>query len=119
MAENVKTRDLTCIVCPRGCNLTVKFENKNVLSVEGNICPRGKKYAEDEVICPRRTVTTTVKCEDGGVVAVKTRETIEKEEMLACMEKINSVVASLPVRIGDVIVSDVCGTDIIATQNRG
>ncbi|MBQ1998185.1 MAG: DUF1667 domain-containing protein [Spirochaetales bacterium] len=80
---------------------------------------RGKKYAEDEVICPRRTVTSTVKCEDGGVVAVKTRETIEKEKMFECMEKINSVVASLPVKIGDVILSDICGTDIIATQNRG
>lgn len=119
MADNTKTRELTCIVCPRGCNLTVKYEGKNVLSVEGNICLRGKKYAEDEVICPRRTVTSTVKCEDGGVVAVKTRETIEKEKMFECMEKINSVVASLPVKIGDVILSDVCGTDIIATQNRG
>ena len=119
MADKIKTRELTCIVCPRGCTLTVKYEDKNVLSVEGNICLRGKKYAEDEVVCPRRTVTTTVKTEDGGVVAVKTRETVEKENMFKCMEKINSIVAPLPVRIGDVIISDVCGTDIIATQNRG
>ena len=119
MADKIQTRELTCIVCPRGCNLTVKFEGKNVLSVEGNICPRGKKYAEDEVICPRRTVTSTVKTSDGGVVAVKTETTIPKEEMTLCMEKINLAVATLPVRIGDVIIANICGTNIIATQNRG
>ena len=112
-------RELTCIVCPRGCQLTVELDGKNVISVSGNICKRGKTYAENECTNPMRTVTTTAKTADGGVVAVKTETTIPKEKMFECMEKINSVVASLPVKIGDVILPDVCGTDIIATQNRG
>ncbi len=119
MTDNIKTRELTCIVCPRGCQLSVKFEGKNILSVEGNICIRGKKYAEDEVICPRRTVTSTVKTSDGGVVAVKTSVPIQKDDMAICMEKINAAVVRLPITVGDVILKNICGADIVATQNRG
>ena len=54
-------RELTCIVCPLGCDLKVELdENKRVLSVSGNTCPRGKVYAENECVNPRRTVTSTV-----------------------------------------------------------
>ncbi len=111
-------RELTCIVCPRGCQLTVELEGKNVLSVSGNICKRGKTYAENECINPMRTVTTTAKTADGGVVACKTETTIPKEKMFECMEIINKTVVALPVRVGDVILEDVFGSRIVATQNK-
>ncbi len=113
----IKTRNLTCIVCPRGCALTVEMEDGAVKSIAGNLCPRGKKYAEDECIHPMRTVTSTVKTEDGGVIAVKTDRTIPKENVFECMEKINAAVAKLPVHIGDVIIADVFGANVVATQN--
>ena len=34
------------------------------------------------------------------------------------MEIINKIVAPLPVRIGDVLATDVFGTNIVATANR-
>ena len=72
-------RELTCIVCPLGCDLKVELdENKRVLSVSGNTCPRGKVYAENECVNPRRTVTSTVRCEDGSMISVKTDTTIPK-----------------------------------------
>ena len=111
-------RELTCIVCPRGCRLTVELEGKTVLSVSGNICKRGKTYAENECTNPMRTVTTTAKTEDGGVVAVKTETTIPKEKMFECMEIVNSIVVSLPVKVGDVICENVFGSRIVATQNK-
>lgn len=111
-------RELTCIVCPRGCQLVVELDGKNVLSVSGNICPRGKKYAENECTNPMRTITTTAKTSDGGVVAVKTETTIPKEKMFECMEKINAAVVELPVCVGDVILEDVCGSRVVATQNK-
>lgn len=112
------TRELTCIVCPRGCQLTVELEGKNVLSVSGNICKRGKVYAENECTNPMRTVTTTAKTSDGGVVAVKTETTIPKEKMFECMNIINSTVVELPVKVGDVIIDDVFGSRVVATQNK-
>lgn len=110
-------KELTCIICPRGCQLTVDIGDE--LMVSGNICPRGKIYAINECTNPQRTVTSTVRTSDGGVVAVKTDTTIPKDKMMECMEIINSVLVELPVRIGDVIVDDVFGAKIVATQNRG
>ncbi len=115
----ITERNLTCIVCPRGCTLTVALDGKTVTSVSGNLCPRGKKYAEDECTHPMRTVTTTMRLSDGGVVAVKTAAPIPKEHIFDCMAAINATVVPLPVHVGDVVLSDVCGTDIVATQSVG
>lgn len=111
-------RKLTCIICPLGCEMTVQTEDKKVLSVSGNTCPRGKAYAESECIAPKRTLTSTVRCSDGGLVSVKTDKPIPKEKMSECMAVLNSVTAALPVSIGDVIVEDVFGSRIVATQNK-
>ena len=111
-------KELTCIVCPRGCQLVVELEGKKVLSVSGNICKRGAVYAENECTNPMRTVTTTAKTNDGGVVAVKTETTIPKEKMFECMEMINSVTLSLPVKVGDVVLEDVFGSRVVVCQNK-
>ena len=69
-----KSRELTCIVCPRGCSLKVTFTpDGKIDSISGNACKRGITYAENECTHPKRTVTTTVKLEDGGVVAEQAR----------------------------------------------
>ena len=116
-----KERLLTCIVCPRGCQLKVALgEGGEVLSVEGNICKRGAIYAEAECTHPVRTVTTTVRCADGEVVAVKTASTVPKEKMFEVMKEINSTVAPNEIKIGDVIIDNVAGTGVavVATANK-
>ena len=112
------TRELTCIICPRGCGLKVEIEDGKVLSVTGNSCPRGVKYAEDECCNPMRTITSTVRCEDGRVISVKTDRPIPKAKMFECMKMINSATAHLPIHIGDVIIEDVFGSNVVATENR-
>ena len=111
-------RKLTCIICPLGCELTVQTDDKKVILVTGNTCPRGKVYAENECTNPQRTVTSTVRCDDGGLVSVKTDTTIPKEKMADCMKLINKTVAKLPITIGDIIIEDAFGSKVIATQNR-
>lgn len=115
------TRNLTCIVCPRGCQLTAEIENGTVVSVTGNTCPRGKQYAEAECTHPVRTVTSTVRAADGSVVPVKTNTTIPKEKMFDAMREIDRASVTLPVRIGDVVIRDLLGTgaDVVVTANRG
>ncbi len=116
----MKTRELTCIVCPRGCSLVAELsDNGEVISVSGNLCPRGKTYAIDECTNPMRTVTSTVRCKNGSVVAVKTAANVPKSRVFDVMEAINSITAPDTVCIGDVIISDVCGTgvDVVATAN--
>ena len=111
-------RNLICILCPRGCALTAKQENGS-WSVTGNSCPRGEKYAIDECTNPVRTVTSILRISnrDGIMVSVKTSAPISKGRMWEAMEKIRNASVAAPVRIGDVLLTDVCGADIIATKN--
>jgi CxxC motif-containing protein len=113
-------RKLTCIVCPLGCELTVKTEGKCVAAVAGNTCPKGKAYAENECTNPQRTVTSTVRCECGDVVAVKTERAIPKELVFAVMGEINSTLAKDGLKVGDVVIENVCGTgvNVVATANH-
>lgn len=113
-------RNLTCIVCPRGCALTVSFDGDGKISnISGNACKRGVVYAEDECTNPRRTVTSTVRLASGGVVAVKTSGTVPKDSVFAVMAEINRATAPLGTKIGDVIIENVLstGVDVVATAN--
>ena len=112
-------RNMTCIVCPMGCQLTVELENGEVKSVSGNTCPRGKQYAIDECIHPMRTITSTARTENGEVIPVKTDRTVPKELMFECMKEINKAVVKLPARIGDVAVENILGTgaNVVVTAN--
>ena len=85
----MEKRNLTCIGCPMGCQITVEFEGEEVFSVKGNTCAIGDKYARQEVTHPERTVTSTVVVVGGA-----------KERT-------------------DVVIKDVCGTgvDVIVTKN--
>ena len=113
-------RILTCIVCPRGCQLVITLDGDKVTEVMGNACKRGVTYAENECTNPVRTVTSTVRCEDGGIVAVKTEMTVPKDRIFDVMKEINRTRAKNSVVIGDVIISDVCGlgVNVIATSNK-
>ena len=116
----MKNRSLTCIVCPRGCALTVQFDAEGkILSVEGNACKRGITYAEKECTHPERTVTSTVHTENGAVVAVKTVSTVPKEKIFEVMKEINAARAPKSVSIGDVIIEIVAGTgvSVVAAAN--
>ena len=111
-------RNLTCIICPRGCALTVESAPQGLV-VTGNACPKGEKYAIDECTAPVRTVTSTVRVDNrvDTMVCVKTENPVPKQSMHEVMQKLRSVTVSAPVKIGDVILTDVFGTNIIATKN--
>lgn len=114
----MKKTELTCIVCPMGCSLTVEQEdNGEVISVSGNTCKRGENYGKNEVTNPVRTLTATVRTEDGRLLPVKTDRPIPKGKMLVAMQTVNAVRAKTPVQIGDVLYRDLYGADLVATAN--
>lgn len=111
---------ITCINCPVGCRMTVNVEDGKVVSVTGNSCKRGITYAAQESIAPMRMVTAVVPVAGRKMpVSVKTRTPIPKEQIAACMRQIMAARPLPPVRMGDVVAADVCGTgvDVIATKN--
>ena len=112
--------ELTCIGCPLGCSLKVEKQDAEILSVEGNTCPRGDAYARKEVTNPTRIVTSSVKVVGGEVetVSCKTASDIPKNLIFSVIEVLRGQTVTAPVRIGDVLVKNVCGTgvDIVATK---
>ena len=118
----MKERILTCIVCPRGCTLTATLDERGHFSdLVGNACKRGVAYAEAECTHPTRTVTSTVRCEDGVLIAVKTDRPIPKELIFEAMECINKTRAGVGTKIGDILIENIAGTDacLVATSNHG
>lgn len=111
-------KTLTCIECPVGCEITVELENGEIKSVSGNSCPRGKTYAESEVVCPKRVVTSTVRADNGEMIPVKTNKPVKKTEIFAVMEVINKTKCRLPVKTGDVLVKSISDdADLIVSGN--
>lgn len=111
-------RELTCIICPRGCSLSVTIDGEAV-TVSGNSCPKGEKYGIEECTHPTRTVTSIVRVEnrENTMVSVKTAAPVPKEKIFDVMEMIRKTTVKAPVKIGDVILTDVFGTEIIAAKD--
>ena len=114
-------KEMICICCPMGCHLQVDDDDRNNIKVTGNTCPRGAKYAKDEVTCPRRVVTSIVNVARGEIkmVSVKTSDAIPKDKMFEALALLDGVVVDAPVEIGQVIVKDVLGlgVDFVATKS--
>ena len=112
------TRNLTCIICPQGCNLKVEIKEGKVTSVEGNTCKRGYDYAVSEVTNPVRTLTSTIKLENGDMLPARTDKPIPKDLIFKCMEEINKITVKTPVNIGQVLIKNILGTgsNIISTK---
>ena len=110
---------MTCIICPKGCAIAIELsDDGSIKQIQGNQCKRGARYAEEECTNPKRTITTTLRCDDGQMIAVKTDKAIPKDKMFDAMKIINQTVVKLPVSIGDILIKDVFGSNVIATQNR-
>ena len=88
------------------------------LTVTGNACPRGEQYAIHECTNPLRTVTAVLRVANrcDTMVSVKTEQPVPKAGMLEVMARLHRVQVNAPVRIGDVLLEDACGSRIIATK---
>ena len=105
--------DLVCIVCPNGCGLSVQ-KNGDDVTVEGARCKRGVAFAKAEVICPMRSVTSSVRTTVKGfpVVSVKTDGEIPKNKMMELMKLLSACVVERPLPLGSVVLKNVFGTGV-------
>ena len=110
-------REITCIVCPRGCRMTADIQAERI-TVTGHSCNRGEKHAVAEILHPVRSLTSIVRVSNrlDTMVSVKSEAPVPKEEMFAIMERIHATTVEAPVQIGDVLLDNVCGTRIVATK---
>ena len=113
-------RDMICIVCPNGCEMTVEVQDGKV-DVQGALCKRGRQYAEQEMINPMRTISTSILVKDGEfpLASVRLSKPVPKSLIFDIMKQVEGVRIEAPVHIGQVVLQHVCGSDsdVIVTKN--
>ena len=113
-------RTMTCIECPQGCRLEIETDGSRVISVTGNKCKRGDKYARQEIEAPMRTLTTSVLTRglELKMLPVRTSRPIPKGRLFEAMEAVKRMVVTSPVKAGTVIAPDFLGlgVDLLACR---
>ena len=87
----------------------------------GNKCPRGEKFAIQEITMPMRTICSTVATvfEDAPVVPVRVSEEIPKDKIFDCMGEIDKVLLTERLASGDKVIENILGlgADVIVTSD--
>ena len=121
MSDNVsETLQFNCTTCPSECLLAVEVERAangavvEVRSVTGNNCPRGDKFAQQELTCPMRVLTTTVAVSGGdeALLPVRTAEAIPLALPAQAMALLRGLVVNAPIHMGDIILTNLLDTNI-------
>ncbi|MBN1617220.1 MAG: DUF1667 domain-containing protein [Spirochaetales bacterium] len=114
----------TCILCPRGCRLTI--DEKDPHTVTGNACPRGAIWGREEVTAPVRTLTATCAVTlPAGMdaparrVPVRTSGPVPKDAVIDLARELTSIKLSLPVFAGDVVIDNWrnSGVSVLVTRS--
>ena len=110
-------KEFICIVCPRGCHISVDDD----MNITGNQCPRGVTYVKNELTAPTRILTTTIKTifNDVPRVSCKTDNPIPKELIFEEMKVINTMTIDKPMNIGDIVIENILntGSNIVLTKS--
>ncbi|HEY5560600.1 MAG TPA: DUF1667 domain-containing protein [Clostridiaceae bacterium] len=115
-----RNRNLTCIGCPKGCEMIITLENSTVVLVKGNNCINGSIYAQKECVNPTRILTSTVPVAGSSdVLSVKTETDIPKGKLKECIELLKTVEVKPPIKLGAIIVYNIANTgiNIVATKS--
>ncbi len=120
--NNHNEKEIICILCPLGCKMLVseKTGEPEEFTLRGQQCKKGRDYAREEFTNPTRTLTTTIAIK-GTVLPrlpVKTSKPIPKKMIYAAAEEIAGVEIEGPVKMGDVIISDLLGSGIDVVASR-
>lgn len=104
-----------CSVCPLGCHLV--YEDG---VVTGNTCDRGYKFMMDEIVLPKRNISSTVKITGSRHkrLPVKTNKPIPREKLVVAVEQLNDIEVTAPISLGDIILENILdtGSDFVATR---
>lgn len=108
---------IVCTVCPSGCVMEASVKG----AVTGSGCGRGKEFARRELACPTRVFTGTIAVRDSrsALLPVRTIGPVPKRALMDVARACRRLSALAPVKIGDVLESDVAhtGVALVATAD--
>lgn len=113
-------REFICIMCPQGCEITAETTEGRELSVAGNLCPKGRDYATQEIVNPMRNIASSIQVEGGELplASVRLTKLVPKSSVFQVMEEIKKIKLTAPVYEGTTVIEHVLGleSDVIVTK---
>jgi CxxC motif-containing protein len=130
LETELSMREMICITCPLGCHLSIERLAEEEISVMGNRCSRGEQYAREELLNPRRVVTTTCGIQSlpkagrssaPRRVPLRTLSAFPKELIPELLLRLKELRLDLPVERGQLVLADALGTgiDVVVTRTMG
>lgn len=118
---SAKSAELTCVICPNGCRITVTENPGQPLQIKGATCKRGTEYAGQEYREPKRMLITTMRIEHGTVplVPVRSNKELPKERIFEAVQHVSKIGVRAPIKMGTVLVPNLLnlGVDVIASRD--
>ncbi len=106
-------KEVICVVCPKGCHIQVETIN-NELVMTQNGCARGPIYVKQELIAPKRSLSTTVQL-IGGIerrLPIVSSDDLPKEIIFDVQKILAEIKVEAPIKVGQIIVENVLGTGV-------
>lgn len=112
----MKQHQQICKNCGNGCFLEIVTEQNTLVSITGNRCDGGKRYAESTLLTTY--LETKLPTIDGKMVAVRSTEPITQAKQQKCLQAIAEMILETPIIKGEMILQDAadCGVDIVADE---
>ena len=113
-----------CVHCPKGCVIPVTVpeggdrSDTASLILVGNKCKHGVEYAKQELVEPRRVLTTTVRIRSSErMLPVRSTKPLPRERLMEVMKVLDMVEVSLPVDCGQIVYNNILDldADIVST----
>ena len=111
---------IRCIVCPTGCEIQAKKDQKGDITFEGYTCKRGLEYANQEFYEPKRILTTTIRVENGflPLIPVRTDKPILKDKLRDALNLIAQTQISAPIKMGQILIKNILDLDANVIASR-
>ena len=107
---------MTCITCPIGCLLEADYNltSKEIISLKGNQCKKGYKFALDELFDPKRILTTSVKINSRFFKRLPIRSDIPapRDTIEKMVKEIKKLKITIPVKMGDILEKNFMDTGV-------
>lgn len=107
-------KEITCIICPISCKISVKLDGKDFEVTSGNKCIKGVEYARAEALDPKRMLTSSVLVNKGEwpLVSVKSSKPVPKNKLFEVLKEIKDAKIDAPVKLGQTVIKNVANTKI-------
>lgn len=87
--------DIFCVLCPNGCEIKAETDPDGSMRVTGNKCPKGLQFAGQELRAAERIVTTTIKCNDGRLIPIRSLTPVPLNSMKEYIRECRNIILDL------------------------